>query len=252
MFPFAVLAQIIPMLQQQLQLLRNLPSQLAAAIAHEIRPLTVDMSDMSDAHMCAARRVHGGIVLSSERMPVLAAARHFPPYNWRPAGCTEDLGEVAASNGSSNEFSPPSSPHASGANALHHTVALHAAAIGAVTSAAVAPTRAAGAASRSVTSSMSTRRPPPPAVSRSLHLAEAPEIAAASARTYVSLLSHLESSVPGDLQTAGVTFADARKQLVLQYETAANAAALGQLVTVKGYTDAAGMQPARDVFFVAA
>jgi len=52
------------------------------------------------------------------------------------------------------------------------------------------------------------------------------------------------------LRTAGVTFADARKaQLVLQYETVSTATALGQLVTVKGYTDAAGMHPARDGFF---
>lgn len=86
-------------------MLEELPTKIAAAIAPDILPLSVDMSEMSIKHLAAARKNYGDIVTST---------------NWLPFGGDEHLTEASATNGSPNEFPPART--ALGASAMERNV----------------------------------------------------------------------------------------------------------------------------------
>ena len=235
-------------------MLHELPNNVASAIAPEIRPLSIKMSDMSATRLAAARKSHHNITLTNERIAASTSAVHpFPRYNWRPFGV--EIGEIAASNGNPNEFctnvvgSVSTSLVQRAATFRSHTASAMSTAriVASRMQSSGTSSHAPGAAGEycfspgSIAASRfgsSLRRQQPQRVASRLSEAARSASAyssAADAHKYPSLLSHLESAVPAELRELGVTFADARTaSLELHYNA-----------TVRGFSDAAALHPHR-------
>jgi hypothetical protein len=266
--------------------IENLPSKIASAIAPAIRPLSVNMSDMSDTRLEAARAGYKGIILITSVVSPCETAPPFRPYNWRPLGYTEDLQEIPAFNGKPREFYGVSSPQTSSHALTTSSPATRRAAVPvqqAVRAAAIpAPPFSPGKVRTGVSSALSSgltasrlssrasaAAPPTRFGSASSHAVSTsrlgslrshcqPSRVAPSATDvpqstavltgYGSLLSHLESAIPDNLKNAGVSFADARHaSLKLYYSATESGSAQIRSVTVSGHTDAAALHPRRAV-----